>query len=327
VNWEQYLRTLARRRGLDEDLAVAQIGQESNFDPSARSPAGARGIAQIMPGTAAGWHVNPDDPKAALQAYVDHMADYVKQYGTRGALIAYNAGPGRVGSSHLPQETTDYINKIMGAAGRRGSVRAPTVGGHQAVDTTPVSPMAPQNNIFSTLASFNPVNVQGTTPAQQQLQQTTQQNWQLLASLLNQQQTPAQTSGGTSFDVPDVADGAVTKAKGVGEFEGKPVASWIAPILQYARAQGWKGGINSGYRSDAEQKRIYDSGVRPAAKPRAYGGGGSNHEFTAYPGGAVDVSDAEQLAEILRRSKYARLLVWAGSKDPVHFSHPHNGSY
>ena len=105
------------------------------------------------------------------------------------------------------------------------------------------------------------------------------------------------------------------------------MAGWIAPILQYARKRGWKGSVNSGFRTDAEQKRIYDSGVRPAAKPKAYGGGGSNHEGTVYPLGAVDVSEAQQLAEIIRRSPYASKLVWAGGKDPVHFSHPHGGSY
>jgi hypothetical protein len=62
--------------------------------------------------------------------------------------------------------------------------------------------------------------------------------------------------------------------------------------------------------------------VRPAARP-----GTSNHEGTQFPRGAVDVSDAQTLSRILQGSKYAHLLVWAGGKDPVHFSHPHNGSY
>ena len=62
--------------------------------------------------------------------------------------------------------------------------------------------------------------------------------------------------------------------------------------------------------------------MRPAAVP-----GTSNHEGTVYPRGAVDVSDASQLSSVLSRSPYASTLVWAGSKDPVHFSHPHGGSY
>ena len=113
-----------------------------------------------------------------------------------------------------------------------------------------------------------------------------------------------------------------TSKKGAANFEGTQVAAWIAPILQYARQHGWKGSVNSGLRSFADQTRIWNSGVRPAARP-----GTSNHEMTAYPGGAIDVNGAEQLSAILQRSQYKGVLVWAGAKDPVHFSHPHNGSY
>jgi hypothetical protein len=111
-----------------------------------------------------------------------------------------------------------------------------------------------------------------------------------------------------------------TSAKGTAMFEGHRVAAWIKPELEYARKHGWKGTINSGYRSYADQTRIYNSGVRPAARP-----GTSNHEGADYPRGAVDVSDAEQLSRILRAK--GSKLQWAGSKDPVHFSHPHGGSY
>jgi len=105
---------------------------------------------------------------------------------------------------------------------------------------------------------------------------------------------------------------------GVAEFDGKPVASWIKPLLEYARQKGWKGTVNSGYRSDAEQTRIYRSGVRPAAKPKALGGGGSNHSLTSFLHGAVDVSDPETLNKILK-AKNSR-LKWAGNADKVHFS-------
>lgn len=109
---------------------------------------------------------------------------------------------------------------------------------------------------------------------------------------------------------------------GVSDFEGTKVAAWIAPALTYARKHGWTGKVNSGYRSFADQTRIYNSGVRPAAKP-----GTSNHEGTAFPRGAIDVSDAAQLSAILQASPFAKKLVYAGAKDPVHFSHPHGGSY
>lgn len=113
---------------------------------------------------------------------------------------------------------------------------------------------------------------------------------------------------------------------GVAEFDGKPVAAWIKPVLDYARAKGWKGTVTSGYRSDAEQTRIYRSGVRPAAVPKSLGGDGSKHSETNFLGGAVDVSDAATLNRILR-AKHSR-LKYAGAKDPVHFSVPNpDGSY
>jgi hypothetical protein len=131
-------------------------------------------------------------------------------------------------------------------------------------------------------------------------------------------------AGGTPLSTHPNAQGAPPGGypAGVGDFQGKPVADWIIPILQYARQHGWTGTVNSGYRSFAQQKAIYDSGVRPAAVP-----GTSNHESDQFPGGAVDVSNAQQLSAILQRSPYASALVWAGPRDSVHFSHPVGGHY
>lgn len=143
-------------------------------------------------------------------------------------------------------------------------------------------------------------------------------------ALVDKLPTPSQQSGTQRVAQAQANQGAnaVPTGSGVANFEGTQVAAWIAPILKYARQKGWSGSVSSGYRSFADQQRIYNSGVRPAARP-----GTSNHEGSDYPRGAVDVSNAEQLHRILRNSPYANTLVWAGSKDPVHFSHPHNGSY
>ena len=143
------------------------------------------------------------------------------------------------------------------------------------------------------------------------------------ASVLPPRQPVSQAS-----PVQKVAEARVNAAsdvsgnKGTVVFEGTRVAAWIAPILKYARQKGWKGSINSGYRSFADQTRIWNSGVRPAARP-----GTSNHEGSDYPRGAIDVNGADQLHQILQNSPYKNVLVWAGQKDPVHFSHPHDGSY
>jgi soluble lytic murein transglycosylase-like protein len=118
------LKNLARRKaqkyGLDPDIFVAQINQESGFSPDVvygrrSSSAGAQGIAQIMPDTAKGWGVNPLKPKQALDAAARNMASYVKQFGSYdAALRAYNAGPGNVKASHGFSETNNYVKTILG---------------------------------------------------------------------------------------------------------------------------------------------------------------------------------------------------------------------
>src|SRR5215831_13304043 len=65
---QAYARQAARNAGIDPDIFVSQIQAESGFNPTARSGAGALGIAQFMPGTAAGLGVDPSDPYASLDA-------------------------------------------------------------------------------------------------------------------------------------------------------------------------------------------------------------------------------------------------------------------
>ncbi|MEO6867831.1 MAG: lytic transglycosylase domain-containing protein [Gaiellales bacterium] len=118
-NWEQEAKNAAIAAGLDPNIFARQIKQESGFNPNAGSPAGAQGIAQIMPGTAKSWGVDPHDPKAALKAAAEHMKQYVDKYGGdyRKALAAYNAGEGAVakynGVPPFP-ETQKYVQIIMG---------------------------------------------------------------------------------------------------------------------------------------------------------------------------------------------------------------------
>lgn len=115
---------------------------------------------------------------------------------------------------------------------------------------------------------------------------------------------------------------AARKLGGLASFEGKPVAAWIVPFLNYAKSHGWKGSLTQGFRTYSEEVSIYNSGIRPAAHP-----GTSNHGKRNFPGGAVDVEGAEELNRILQTIPGGSLLKWAGAKDPVHFSYPHNGSY
>jgi len=112
--------------GIPPDYFVRQIEQESGFNPNAVSSAGAVGIAQFLPGTAAGLGINPWDPIQALRGAATLMANYARQYGGdyAKALAAYNGGTGTVQSAVnncganwlncLPGETRHYIYIIMG---------------------------------------------------------------------------------------------------------------------------------------------------------------------------------------------------------------------
>ena len=112
--------------GINQNLFERQINQESGFNPWAYSPAGAEGIAQFMPATAASMGVNPWDPVSSLWGAANLMSQLNRQFGGNYAmaLAGYNAGPGAVqyainvgGNSwyyYLPYETQNYISVIMG---------------------------------------------------------------------------------------------------------------------------------------------------------------------------------------------------------------------
>jgi hypothetical protein len=112
--------------GIPPDYFVRQIEQESGFNPNSVSPSGAVGIAQFLPGTAAGLGINPWDPIQALRGAAQLMANYAHQYGGdyAKALAAYNGGTGTVQNALnncganwlncLPGETRRYIYTIMG---------------------------------------------------------------------------------------------------------------------------------------------------------------------------------------------------------------------
>jgi hypothetical protein len=137
ANYKRIAAKEARRAGISPKAFVRQIRQESGFNPNARSPAGARGIAQFMPGTAKGLGVNPDNPREALRGSAKLMASYQKKYGSyRKALIAYNAGPGRV-NGPLPAETRNYIRTILpGGEPKRPTRRGGGGGGTRSSERT-----------------------------------------------------------------------------------------------------------------------------------------------------------------------------------------------
>ena len=112
----------ASRHGVSAALLAAQLMAESNFNPAAVSSAGARGIAQFMPATAAAYGLgDPLDPVASVDAQARLMADLLRQFGSTAlALAAYNAGPGAVsacGCVPAFPETTGYVARILALVG------------------------------------------------------------------------------------------------------------------------------------------------------------------------------------------------------------------
>lgn len=114
--------------GIPAGYYAAQIKQESGFNPKAASPAGAEGIAQFLPSTAAGWNppFDPYDPVASLDAGAEYMLNGLDQYAGdyAAALAAYNAGGGTLEScmkqagvawlNCMPAETRQYVSIILG---------------------------------------------------------------------------------------------------------------------------------------------------------------------------------------------------------------------
>jgi hypothetical protein len=126
------LTRAAQRWNVSATLLAAQIYAESSFNPFARSPAGALGIAQFMPGTAKAMGVDdPFDAGQAIDAQAHLMRDLLRRFGSVPlALAAYNAGPGAVaGCGCIPDipETRGYVARILGLMNGAG---APLVAGN-----------------------------------------------------------------------------------------------------------------------------------------------------------------------------------------------------
>jgi soluble lytic murein transglycosylase-like protein len=111
----------ATKHNVDPALLRALIRQESNFDAGAVSPAGARGLTQLMPGTAAALGVDPSVPAQAIEGGAKYLRQQLDRFGgdPAKALAAYNAGPGavqRFGGIPPYAETQNYVRKVMAYA-------------------------------------------------------------------------------------------------------------------------------------------------------------------------------------------------------------------
>jgi len=120
------LRTMAQeaavRNNVPPELFEALVQQESAWNPQAQSRVGAKGLCQLMDGTAQGLGVtDPFDPQQSLNGGARYLRQMLDKFGdTSTALAAYNAGPGfvsRHNPSQWPNETKSYVKTIMQHSG------------------------------------------------------------------------------------------------------------------------------------------------------------------------------------------------------------------
>lgn len=112
------VRAAEQRYGLPAGLLQALIWTESRFNPMAVSPAGAAGLAQLMPGTARYLGVsNRHDPLASIDGGARYLREMLDKFGAvHLALAAYNAGPravARAGGIPRNAETPQYVRSVL----------------------------------------------------------------------------------------------------------------------------------------------------------------------------------------------------------------------
>jgi len=115
----QMAKDAARRHGVPEDLFLRLVQQESAWKPTAKSHAGAYGLAQLMPATARALGVDRTDPYENLDGGARYLRMQFERFKTwRLALAAYNAGPeavARHGGVPPYKETQNYVRIVWGS--------------------------------------------------------------------------------------------------------------------------------------------------------------------------------------------------------------------
>jgi len=127
---DPWVMQASAKHRIDPDLIRAMIWVESRYVPRAKSPAGARGLMQLMPATASGLakqmghaRANPFDPEFNIAAGSLYLSQMMARYAgdTTLAVAAYNAGPGNVDqwrAQGVPPRNAEYVQLVLHAKAR-----------------------------------------------------------------------------------------------------------------------------------------------------------------------------------------------------------------
>jgi soluble lytic murein transglycosylase-like protein len=124
ANFDEIIQKACQKYDVDTDLVKAVIQNESAYDPDAVSSAGALGLMQLMPATAANLGVeNPLNPEENIEGGVKLLRELLNQFGGNltNVVAAYNAGAGAVqqyGGVPPYQETQTYVNRVLSTYGK-----------------------------------------------------------------------------------------------------------------------------------------------------------------------------------------------------------------
>ncbi len=142
--FDDSIRQHAERERVDPRLVRSVVLVESNFNPKAVSPKGARGLMQLMPGTARRYGVrNSFDPHENIRGGTAYLSDLLGMFGGDlvRTLAAYNAGEGAVqkyrGVPPYP-ETQEYVRRAMLVYSGSSAIPAPLGGGFKGQSIAPV---------------------------------------------------------------------------------------------------------------------------------------------------------------------------------------------
>lgn len=160
---QSLLNQAASQYNIPPQLLYSVAYQESRLNPTAKSSAGAIGVMQLMPTTAASLGVtDPYDPQQNINGGAKYLAQLYQQFGDWSlALAAYNAGPGNVtkyGGIPPFSETQNYVANVMNGAGDL-SATSTLVDGGTVDGSVPISGSSPSDFTIPALVAIGAVGL------------------------------------------------------------------------------------------------------------------------------------------------------------------------